>query len=167
MEFFSGSGSLSYAMRKAGCSVFPVDHSANRFTPKVPTFTIDLSDPDEVRVADQLLRFTMPKAVHFGLMCGTCSRARERSLAAPLRRQGAPEPAPLRDAQHLMGKPHLKPHDKIKVDKANQIYKHAISLLQTCFELKCIVSIENPARSWLWPLLAMLVKETGRQDFIQ
>jgi len=30
-----------------------------------------------------------------------------------------------------------------------------------------MVSIENPARSWLWPLLAMLVKETGRADFIQ
>ena len=40
-------------------------------------------------------------------------------------------------------------------------------LLQICFELKCIVSIENPARSWLWPLLAMLVKETGRTDFIR
>lgn len=100
-------------------------------------------------------------------MCGTCSRARERSLAPSLRRQGAPEPAPLRDELHLLGKPNLKPHDKIKVGKANQIYANAVFLLQICFELNCIVSIENPARSWLWPLLAMLVKETGRTDFIQ
>jgi hypothetical protein len=67
----------------------------------------------------------------------------------------------------LLGKPNLKPHDKIKVGKANQIYANAVFLLQICFELNCIVSIENPARSWLWPLLAMLVKETGRTDFIQ
>ena len=150
-----------------GCNVFPVDHSSNRFTPKVPTFTIDLGNSDEIKVAEQLLRFTMPKAVHFGLMCGTCSRARERSLAPSLRRQGAPEPAPLRDELHLLGKPNLRPHDKIKVEKANQIYSNAIVLLQICFELDCIVSIENPARSWLWPLLAMLVKETGRADFIR
>jgi len=64
---------------------------------------------DEIKVAEQLLRFTMPKAVHFGLMCGTCSRARERSLAPSLRRQGAPEPAPLRDELHLLGKPNLRP----------------------------------------------------------
>ena len=154
-------------MKAAGLAVYPVDHLANRFTPKVPTFTIDLSDPGEVKVAEQLLRFTEPKAVHFGLMCGTCSRAREKSLALPLRQQGAPEPVPLRDAQHLMGRPHLKPHDKLKVQKANQIYRHAISLLMICFELGCIVSIENPARSWLWPLLAMLVKETQHTEFIR
>ena len=167
MELFSGSGSLSKAMKAAGFAVYPVDHVANRFTPKVPTFTIDLSDPGEVKVAEQLLRFTEPKAVHFGLMCGTCSRAREKSLAWSLRQQGAPEPVPLRDDQHLMGRPNLKPHDKLKVEKANTIYNHAISLLMICFELQCIVSIENPARSWLWPLLAMLIKATGHQDFIQ
>ena len=154
-------------MRQAGCNVFPVDHSSNRFTPRVPTFTIDLGNTDEVKVAEQLLRFTTPKAVNFGLMCGTCSRARDRSLAISLHRQGAPEPAPLRDEQHLLGKPNLKPHDKVKVEKANQIYSNAIVLLQICFGLKCIVLIENPARSWLWPLLATLVKETGRTAFIQ
>ena len=104
-------------MRQAGCNVFPVDHSSNRFTPRVPTFTIDLGNTDEVRVAEQLPRFTTPKAVHFGLMCGTCSRARERSLVISLHRQGAPELAPLRDEQHLLGKPNLKPHDKVRVEK--------------------------------------------------
>ena len=32
--------------------------------------------------------------------------------------------------------------------------------------LQCIVSIENPARSWLWPLLAPLVKQTANEGFI-
>jgi len=55
-------------MGRAGCNVFPVDHSANRFSPKVPTFTIELSNSDEAKIAEQLLHFTMPKAVHFGLI---------------------------------------------------------------------------------------------------
>lgn len=53
-EFFSGSGSFSQAMRKEGFQVFPVDHNANRFAPKVPTFNIDSSNSDEVKVAVQL-----------------------------------------------------------------------------------------------------------------
>ena len=65
VEFFAGSGSFSHAMRKEGFQVFAVDHQANRFSPKVPIFTIDLSNADEVTVAKQLLRFTEPVAVHF------------------------------------------------------------------------------------------------------
>eukprot|EP00435_Cladocopium_sp_Y103_P057446 s2110_g19.t1 len=132
----------------------------------VPTFTIDLSNPDEVKVAEQLLRFSRPKAVHFGLMCGTCSRARERSLAPSLKRQGAPEPMPLRDADNLFGRPNLRPLDQLKVNQANLIYSHAIQLLRVCCELNCIVTIENPARSWLWPLLVLLVKQTEDPAFI-
>ena len=129
-------------------------------------FVIDLSIPDEVKVAQQLLRFTKPVAVHFGLMCGTCSRARERSLAPHLLRQGAPEPVPLRDAEHLFGRPNLRPMDQAKVEQANTIYRHAIDLLYVCFQLACIVSIENPARSWLWPLLAFLVKQHSDPAFV-
>ena len=103
----------------------------------------------------------------FGLMCGTCSRAREKSLSAHLLRQGAPEPVPLRDENNLFGKPGLKPYEQTKVDKANLIYSFAVELLQICFELGCIVSIENPARSWLWPLLATLVKQSNDEAFIK
>ena len=110
-------------MGKDDFQAFPVDHNANIFSPKVPTFTIDSSNSDEVKVAQQLFRFTRPVAVHLGLMCGTCS---------------APEPAPLRDELHLFGKPNLKPWNTLKVDKANIIYQRAIELLYTCFELDCM-----------------------------
>eukprot|EP00435_Cladocopium_sp_Y103_P010656 s993_g2.t1 len=163
-----GAGLDTFGQWAFCCSGDPsaVDDTPMQNAVQVPTFTIDLSNSDEVTVAEQLLRFTKPKAVHFGLMCGTCSRARERSLSAHLRRQGAPEPVPLRDETHLFGKPNLKPFDQLKVDKANTIYKNAIRLLQMCCELNCIVSIENPARSWLWPLLAQLVKQTNNSEFI-
>ena len=75
-------------------------------------------------------------------------------------------PPPLRDAEHLMGLPNLRPVDQLKVDIANKLYRCAIHLLEVCMVLGCLVSIENPARSWLWALLAMLVKATHKQDLI-
>eukprot|EP00435_Cladocopium_sp_Y103_P011958 s3736_g3.t1 len=81
-------------------------------------------------------------------------------------RQGAPEPRPLRDESNLFGKPTMSDADRIKVEKANTVYRHAITLLMTCYLLQCIVSIENPARIWLWPLLALLVKQTNNPGFI-
>ena len=62
--------------------------------------------------------------------------------------------------------PHLTGTDQTKVQTANQLYNAAIRLLQVCMSLGCLVSIENPARSWLWPLLALLVKSTHDPDFI-
>ena len=69
-------------------------------------------------------------------------------------------PPPLRDANHLMGLPNLRAADQAKVDPANKLYRCAIHLLRVCMTIGCLLSIENPARSWLWALLAMLVKET-------
>eukprot|EP00435_Cladocopium_sp_Y103_P016926 s3386_g4.t1 len=100
-------------------------------------------------------------------MCGTCSRARGHSLSASLRRQGAPEPKPLRDESNLFGKPDMSAAGRIKVEKANTVNRHAVTLLLTCYMLGSIVSIENPAGSWLWALLALLVKQTGNDNFIQ
>ena len=75
-------------------------------------------------------------------------------------------PPPLRDAEHLMGLPNLRPVDQLKVDIANKLYQCAIHLLEVCMVLGCMISVENPARSWLWALLAMLVKATDKPDFI-
>ena len=75
-------------------------------------------------------------------------------------------PQPLRDAEHLLGFPTLTGADKTKVELANQLYRSAIRILQICMYLGCLVSIENPARSWLWALLALLVKETKQPDFM-
>ena len=75
-------------------------------------------------------------------------------------------PQPLRSAEHLRGFPHLTGADKTKVSLANQLYQSAIRILQVCVILGCLVSIENPARSWLCALLAVLVKDTNDQQFI-
>ena len=57
------------------------------------------------------------------------------------------------------GLPNLRPVDQLKVDTANRLYQCAILL-------GCLISVENPARSWLWALLASLVKATQKPDLI-
>ena len=84
----------------------------------------------------------------------------------PLKFGGHMGPPPLRDADHLLGLPNLKEVDQLKVDLANKLYKCAVRILEVCTALGCMLSIENPARSWLWPLLALLVKATHNADFI-
>ena len=93
----------------------------------------------------RLLHATRPKYLHMGLPCGTCSRARGG-------------PPPLRDEYHLMGLPGLGALDSAKVASANALYRFAVQVLHTCMLLSVLVSVENPTRSWLWRILAFLIR---------
>ena len=103
-----------------------------------------------------------------GLPCGTCSRARERPIAAQLRRKGAPQPAPLRGPEALFGFHHLDPSSlqARRVASANRLYEFALAVLIFCYHTECIVSIENPERSWLWAILTQLAMQTEDPAFI-
>ena len=151
-------------MRRRGSQVYPIDHAANRHAPKVKVFTLDVANSEQVALLETMLRHCKPCHIHLGLPCGTCSRAREKPM--PLKFGGHMGPPPLRDADHLLGLPNLKEVDQLKVDLANKLYKCAVRILEVCTALGCMLSIENPARSWLWPLLALLVKATHNADFI-
>ena len=94
-------------------------------------------------------------------MCGTCSRAREVPVAHALRSQGAPQPAPLRDALHPLGLPNLSTLKQQRVDAANTVYRHAVRLLHALFRVGAFITLENPLRSWL--VLATLVKQYARE----
>ena len=56
-------------------------------------------------------------------------------------------PPPLRDANHALGLPGLRPHDKVKVDQANILYEFCIQLLDLCRQLSMTISVENPERA--------------------
>lgn len=107
-----------------------------------------------------MVNFLEPTWCHWGLPCGTCSRARERPIAQSLKLAGAPEPRLLRNADFLHGLPNLSPHERERVESANRIYLLAVLLLEPIFRCDAILSIENPSRSWLWAALADLVKST-------
>ena len=125
---------------------------------------MDVANSNQVSLLETMLHHCRPCHVHMGLPCGTCSRAREKPMPATL--GGHTGPKPLRNADHLLGLPNLTGADQAKIEGSNHLYKAAIRLLQVCMSLGCLVSIENPARSWLWPLLALLVKTTQNSEFI-
>ena len=164
IEICSGSAGLSAALRRLGFQVFAIDHSANRHSPKVRTLVIDVSNSQQLELLESLLMFSKPFYVHLGLPCGTCSRAREKPMPKSL--GGHMGPQPLRDANNLMGLPHLQGSDLVKVTLANKLYRAAVLVLLWCYKLGCLVSLENPSRSWLWQLLALLVQETNNGPFI-
>ena len=111
------------------------------------------------------MMFSEPCYVHLGLPCGTCSRARGKPMPKSL--GGHMGPQPLRDANNLLGLPQLQGSDLVKVTLANKLYRAAILILLWCYKLGYLVSLENPGRSWLWQLLALLVQETNNGPFIE
>ena len=147
--------------------VIPIDFQHNKFSPKVSIFELDLSLPSSVDLLTNLIETMKPTAAHFGLMCGTCSRARERPLTPSQRAHGIPEPRPLRDDQHLWGRPNLTSHEQHRVEQANAVYVNMLPILFALFTIGSIVTFENPGRSWIWPLLAALVRTHPDASFKQ
>ena len=164
VELFAGSASLSSEVRKAGFRVIAIDHEFNRHSPKVSLIVLDLTKPHAQDMVIKMLYHLKPMSLHFGLPCGTCSRAREKQLPAH-RRDSYNAPRPLRDADNLLGFPWLRGADRDKTQSANTLYRFAVQLLLICWKLSISPSIENPTRSWLWGVLALLVEELGIDSF--
>ena len=95
----------------------------------------------------------------FGLPCGTSSRARELPIPEAMKRAGVPEPPPLRSAEHPLGLPGLADHHWKRVNSANLLYRLAVEIVLWCHEHNVVLSIENPANSWLWAALVALARE--------
>ena len=154
MELFAGRGTLSRAMIQAGFAVLSVDHENNNAV--VPIIALDLTTASGVAILWDILSAPSLMAIHLGLPCGTASLARERPVPAALQAQGAPNPPPLRSAEHPLGKPGLRPFHQAKVDSANKLYALAIEVLVFCALRGIVISFENPTDSWLWAALTLL-----------
>ena len=167
MELCAGSAVLSSEAAKRGFQTFAVDHELNRFSPKAKIFQLDLSKAESEQLLSDMYHTMKPQWTHMGLPCGTASRAREKPVSNKLTSKGAPQPRPLRDQDNLMGLADLSPAEQRRVDGANQVYRAAEGILFIIFMLGLWVSIENPERSWLWAILALLVKRRNNADYSQ
>ena len=101
--------------------------------------------------------------------CGTASRARERPVAASKVLQGAPQPPPLRSADHPLGLPHINPDSTsgIRLKKANQLYSFVIDILLIAMKYNIAISLENPYRSWFWAAILALVQAQNNRALTQ
>ena len=139
-------------MKQRGFSVFPVDHEFNTHKTAVSTISLNLQDVKSQQLVESMITQTKPAAIHLGLPCGTCSRARDKPLSAHLKAHFH-DPPPLRDANNLLGYPNLSGTQALKVQTANDLYKCGVRILYICFKNGLKVPIENPERSWLWGVL--------------
>ena len=161
VELFAGHGGLSRAAIQGGFSVLSIDHESSDAA--VPIVTLDLTTKSGVKILWDILSTESLLAVHMGLPCGTASLARERPVAAHLQALGVPNPPPLRSAQCPLGLPGLGEFHQAKVDSANELYRLAIEILVFCSRRNVIVSIENPANSWLWAALVKLSMDHSQE----
>ena len=97
-------------------------------------------------------------ALHFGLPCGTCSRAREKHCH------------PIFETIFV----HLNNFVIANTSSGSHGYealtfrkyrRFAVRLLVICWELQISPRIENLNRSWLWGVLVQLVSELNLPDF--
>ena len=153
VEIFAGSAKLSSAASNRGFKAVSVDHPGNRHRPQHEILLMDLTDSSAQSQLLQTLEEQVPGACHMAPPCGTCSRAREK----PLPELGQSAPQPLRDEHNLFGFANLTGTDKLRVQQSNILYSFVVEVLYFCFLHGVIVSLENPANSWLWAILKELV----------
>ena len=161
VEVFSGRASFSRAMIQAGFEVVSVDHEVD--TPFAPVVSLDLSSETGQRILKQILSSKRLVAIHFGLPCGTASKARDRPISQELQRQGVPSPAPLRSAEYPLGIPGIFGLNKLKVEKANELYRFTLEILVSLDGRDIAISIENPFGSYLWAALVKLTMEHSKR----
>ena len=80
---------------------------------------------------------------HFGIPCGTCSRAREIPL-------GPDAPKPLRSDDFPEGLEDLTTAERRRLDAANQVYAACCRLIICCIINGIRWSLEQPHRSIFW-----------------
>ena len=141
-------------MKQSGFAVLSIDHVSD--SALVPIVALDLTNSSGQAILWDILAAPNLLGVHMGLPCGTASLAREKPVSRELQAQGAPNPPPLRSAEWPLGLPHLSQYHQAKVISANRLYALAIEVLLYCVINDLVVSIENPANSWLWAALVQL-----------
>ena len=143
-EIFAGCGQLSLSMKSKGFLVVPVDYHFNKHDIRVEQMSLDLTTDEGQSCLMGLLKQLQPAVIHVALPCGTGSRARERPIASHLIAKGAPQPRPLRDADHVLGLPGLSSRDSQRVALSNRLASFTVQLLIFAMETFCFISIENP-----------------------
>ena len=133
-EFFAGEGSLTSAVRNLGMHTDPPDDVQSGGTDFLDKKQVDALKEkliERARAAEHLV-------VHLAPPCATFSRARDRSFRTKIRSSVFPQ-----------GLPSCR--DQCK--KANLVAKRAFELARwAADELDAMVSLENPAKSYLWLL---------------
>ena len=143
VELFCGSGNLTYAMKHFFPDSFGVDHKVNK--QRVKIVCLDLTKEDHQALVENWLLSGRCLWVHFGVPCGTASRARVRRLSRRIH-----GPPPLRNSKFPDGIPGIKGIHLIKLRAANKLYSFMRRLILKLDAARVVWTVENPFTSLLW-----------------
>ena len=143
VELFCGSGNLTYAMKHFFPDSFGVDHKVSK--QRVKIICLDLTRHDHQTLVEQWVLSGRCLWVHFGVPCGTASRARLRRLSKKIH-----GPPPLRSSRYPDGLPGVKGVHLLKLRAANRLYSFMCRLIPKLDEAHIVWTVENPFTSLLW-----------------
>ena len=154
VEIFAGSARLSSEFKKAKFSVISVDTGTGKFSPESKIFPLDLLREDAQRIVTDIC--SAAQFVWLAPPCGTASRARE--IGGRGQQSG---PQQLRSDLFPEGLSDLSPEDKVRVDRANSLYKVTAVWATDAVTRAAFFVIENPHRSYAWHFFRQVQKMTG------
>ncbi len=147
VEACAGSATLSFSIQRRGFEVYPIDHVRNHHRTQCRVLQLDLTLISTWELLRRITDDYFCAGFHFGVPCGTCSRARGIPLA-----DGSDGPPPLRDQEHVLGLPNLSEANRRKVETANILYERCCEFILFLDERGIPWTVENPTNSWLWDL---------------
>ena len=157
IEFFSGTGGLTAAVRKLGMTQsLGVDAHVTKQV-KAPIIRINLAETTGQRLLWKILDNDNVVAIHMGPPCGTSSRARE------IKKGKRYNPPPLRSNAHPDGLPTLSGVALDRVTTANRLYLLCSEIMAWATQRGIMASIENPLRSHAWDTSHMQKHLVGLQ----
>lgn len=143
VEVFCGIGNLTLAMKHFLPSSYGIDHSVKQ--QRVKVIPLDLSQRASQQLVEEWCTSDKCVWVHFGVPCGTSSRARLKRMSA--KRHGPP---PLRSSRYPNGLPSLQGACLTRVRKANILYRFMTDLILVLNSKSICWTVENPWASFLW-----------------
>ena len=122
---------------------FGVDHKVSK--QRVKIVCLDLSKEDHQILVEQWALSGKCLWVHFGVPCGTASRACFRRISKRIH-----GPPPLRSSRFPDGLPGLKGLHAVKLRAANRLYSYMRKLIKQLQLAHVVRTVENPLTSLLW-----------------
>ena len=122
IELSCGSGNLTYAMKHFFPDSFGVDHKVGK--QRVTTICLYLSVDSNQQLVEQWCLSGRCLWVHWGIPCGTASRARFRRVS-----RKSHGPPPLRSDRWPDGVPFLKGLNLVRVRLSNRLYSFMSRLI--------------------------------------
>ena len=158
IELFCGSGNLTFAMKHFFPDSFGVDHKVAK--QRVKVICLDLTREDHQKLVTGWITSGKCLWVHFGVPCGTASKARFKRLSK--KHHGPP---PLRSSRWPNGLPGVSGSNLARLRAANRLYRFMSELIFELDKLNITWTVENPWTSLMWSTSYWVEVDTKLKPF--